>query len=58
VPVAPEEAAVVRNQVERLLLQDETFSPRYRDVLQQNPTAVMAHSAVRDALKGLAEAVR
>ncbi len=56
--MAPEEAAVVRNQVERLLLQDETFSPRYRDVLQQNPTAVMAHSAVRDALKGLAEAVR
>ncbi|HEX9602176.1 MAG TPA: hypothetical protein VF973_00400 [Myxococcales bacterium] len=58
VPVAPEEAAVVRNQVERLLLQDETFSPRYRDILQQSPTAVMAHSAVRDALKGLAEAVR
>src|SRR6267154_1549694 len=43
VPVAPEEAAV---------------SPRYRDVLQQSPTAVMAHSAVRDALKGLAGAVR
>jgi len=35
VPVAPEEAAVVRNQVERLLLSDEAFSARYRDVLQQ-----------------------
>ena len=59
VPLAPEEAAVVRNQVERLLQTDEAFSPRYRDVLQQqSPTAVMAHSAVRDALKGLAEAVR
>src|SRR5262249_15751583 len=51
-------AAVVRKEVERLLLSDEKFSPRYREVLQQSPTGVMAHSAVRDALKGLAEAVR
>ncbi len=58
VPGAPEGAAVVHNQVERLLLSDEAFSPRHRDVLQQSPTAVMARSAVRDALKGLAEAVR
>src|SRR5438477_12995968 len=40
VPVAPEEAAVVGKHVERLLLQDDQFSPRYRDLLQQNPSAV------------------
>ena len=42
---------------ELMAVADELLDPR-RDVLQQSPTAVMAHSAVRDALKGLAEAVR
>src|SRR5256885_5346498 len=50
VPVAPEEAAVGRHHVERVLLQDETFSPRYRDALQPSPPAVMAHFAARRAL--------
>src|SRR2546422_10773444 len=45
VPLAPEEAAVVRNQVERLLLQDEMFSPPQRHLLQPQPTAVNAHTA-------------
>jgi hypothetical protein len=57
----PEEAAVVRNELQRMLgiTLDAThpFAGRYLGVLQESPDAVLAHSGVREALRTLAAAM-
>ena len=57
----PEEAAVVRNELQRMLgiTLDAThpFAARYLGVLQESPDAVLAHSGVREALRTLAAAM-
>ncbi|OLD91923.1 MAG: hypothetical protein AUG84_02785 [Chloroflexi bacterium 13_1_20CM_4_66_7] len=57
----PEEAAVVRNELSRMLgiTPDPAhpFAARYLPVLQDSPHAVMAHAAVREALRSLAAAM-
>lgn len=53
----PEEAAAVRNELSRMLGitldRGHPFAARYLPVLQESPHAVMAHSAVREALRAL-----
>ncbi|HVI24282.1 MAG: hypothetical protein ACJ79O_13465 [Myxococcales bacterium] len=57
----PEEAAAVRNELSRMLgiTHDPAhpFAARYLPVLQESPHAVMAHSAVREALRALSAAM-
>jgi hypothetical protein len=57
----PEEAAAVRNELSRMLgiTHDPAhpFAVRYLPVLQESPHAVMAHAAVREALRVLSAAM-
>jgi hypothetical protein len=57
----PEEAAAVRNELSRMLgiTHDPAhpFATQYLPVLQESPHAVMAHSAVREALRALSAAM-
>jgi len=57
----PEEAAAVRNELSRMLgiTHDPAhpFAARYLPVLQESPHAVMAHAAVREALRTLSAAM-
>jgi hypothetical protein len=57
----PEEAAAVRNELSRMLGitpdPGHPFAARYLPVLQESPHAVMAHSAVREALRALSAAM-